>query len=137
MIKIAKMIQINWVLNCVFKADKPTLCRYALKSNELQPPPEGLQPHKLRKASGCSSPLEGEQASDCNGSCTSGAVGGQKLTARTDLRLTQKLKQKKSINGDFLILFLNFALIKYLTPHPNPLPASGERGMEGIFYFKD
>jgi len=34
-------------------------------------------------------------------------------------------------------LFLNFALIKYLTPRPNPLPAGGERGLEGIFYFKD
>ena len=34
--------------------------------------------NKLEKASGCSSPLEGERASDCNGSCTSGAVRGQK-----------------------------------------------------------
>ena len=35
---------------------------------------------------------------------------------------------------DFLILFLNFALIKYLTPHPNPLPASGERGKWKEFF---
>jgi len=55
-------------------------------------------------------------------------VGGQKLKASKDLMLPQKLKEKKSEKKDFLILLLNFALIKYLTPHPNPLPTSGERG---------
>jgi hypothetical protein len=29
--------------------------------------------------------------------------------------------------------FINF--LKKITPHPNPLPASGERGLEGISFF--
>jgi len=44
-------------------------------------------------------------------------VGGQKLRASEILMLREKLKQKKSKDGDFLILFLNlknliFFLIK-------------------------
>ena len=66
-------------------------------------------------------------------------MGGQILTARTGLELTQKLKQKNSKKGDFLILFLidNFSnLLKKKTPHPNPLPASGERGLRRRFFLK-
>jgi len=60
---------------------------------------EGLRPlqilEELATSTGFSSPLGGERANDCNGSCTSGAVRGQKLTATTILRLYQKLKKRK------------------------------------------
>ena len=51
---------------------------------------------------GYSSPLEGERANDCNGSCTSGAVRGQKLRASEVLMLQEKLKQKKFQRWRFL-----------------------------------
>jgi hypothetical protein len=60
-------------------------------------------------------------------------VGGQKTNSNNDFKIISKVKKKKNFKkNDFLILLLNFALIKYLTPHPNPLPTSGERGLEGI-----
>jgi hypothetical protein len=49
--------------------------------------------------------------------------------------LREKLKEKKSEKKDFLILFLNFALIKYLTPHPNPLLSRRGEGIGRNFLF--
>jgi hypothetical protein len=52
--------------------------------------------------------FSGELASDCNGSCTSGAVRGQKLRASKGFRLSQKLKQKKFQRWRFLDFNIKF-----------------------------
>jgi hypothetical protein len=62
---------------------------------------------KLATLTGYSSPLEGERANDCNGSCTSGAVRGQKLRASEVLMLREKLKQKKFQRWRFLDFVFN------------------------------
>ena len=53
------------------------------------------------------------------------AERGQKLRASEILMLREKLKQKKFQRWRFLDFVFK---IFFKTPHPNPLPASGERG---------
>jgi hypothetical protein len=45
----------------------------------------------------------------------------------------KRLFAKKFQKKQFLDLTFKFF---FKTPHPNPLPTSGERGMEGIFLLK-
>jgi len=101
----------------VFEAYKPTLKKtlFKLKGSSLSPC--GLTPLHftkiLVKLTFFSSPLEGERANDCNGSCTSGAVRGQKPTATTGLRLSQKLKQKKFHKWRFFDFNFNPQIYKF------------------------
>jgi len=69
------------------------------------------------------SPLEGESQSQLVGN----AERGQNILDNQSFRA----KKKNSKKYNFLILFLInnfFNLLKKITPHPNPLPTSGERG---------
>jgi len=60
-------------------------------------------------------------------------VGGQKTNGNNDCKIIIKIKTKKFQKRQFLILFLTQENTFLITPHPNPLPASGERGLEGVF----
>jgi hypothetical protein len=77
------------------------------------------------KPSGYSSPLEGERANDCNGSCSSRAVRGQKTTSNKGFKIISKAKRNKIKKSSFLEFFhFNFLyklkivfVISFLTPH--------------------
>jgi hypothetical protein len=55
-------------------------------------------------------------------------VRGQKTYSIKGFNVASKAKRKKSEKKDFLILFLTQENTFLITPHPNPLPACGERG---------
>jgi hypothetical protein len=50
-------------------------------------------------------------------------VGGQKTQGDKGFDVARKVKTKKFYKRRFLDFVLNF----FKTPHPNPLPTSGER----------